>query len=93
MVMMALFVMSAVLPIIGFARLLWRAQRGLNRAQAKVDERGHSDILWGDVGEANAGDIRGPYLQERNDLIWDIALVGAGLTAGAAASIWSMFQG
>jgi hypothetical protein len=83
-----LFTLAAVLPIIGFARLLWRSQTALNRINALVEERG---TPIGTIGDHNAlwNDIREIPKANRNAVIWDICLVGSGLLLGAAASIWT----
>ncbi|MFE7406277.1 hypothetical protein [Isoptericola sp. NPDC057559] len=82
-----LYVLAAVLPIIGFGRLLWRVQRKLSELDARAERQGGTPRLtWNDMGE----DMRVPYRQERRDLVWDIALVGVGLIAGAVASVWSL---
>ncbi|WP_036320140.1 hypothetical protein [Microbacterium sp. B24] len=89
-VLVILYALSAVLPIIGFGRLLWRAQRDLREARRVSVERESPGYTWDEVDEA-WGDRVGVPLAIRNDLIWDIALVGAGLIAGAAASILSLY--
>lgn len=85
-----LIALSAVLPIVGFGRLLYRAQRSLSKANALVNERASAAPTFDDFNAEN-DDIRKPFLRERNDLAWDISFVGLGLAAGAAASIWSLF--
>jgi hypothetical protein len=82
-----LFVLAAVLPIVGFGRLLLLAQRGLVAAQKKVDERGSPLMTYGDFDESTVNDIRKPFQDEQRDLVWDIGLVGLGLIAGSTASI------
>lgn len=85
-----LYILSAVLPIAGFARLLWRVQRRIGELYRVVAERGHSASTWDDFDAHHGRDIREPYREERRNLAWDLALVGAGLVAGAVASIWSL---
>lgn len=89
-VVIALFVLAAVLPVIGFGRLLWRSQSALSAAMAKVQERGHNKKTFGDFDEENESVDAAPRAA-RDSVIWDICLVGTGLAAGAAASIWSLF--
>ncbi|MDD7943519.1 hypothetical protein PUW79_02625 [Microbacterium sp. NE2HP2] len=89
-VLVALYVLSAVLPIIGFGRLLWRAQRDLNEARRLSAERGSPGYTF-DEFDAAWGDRVAAPLATRNALVWDISLVGVGLLAGAAASIASLF--
>ncbi|MDR7383520.1 hypothetical protein [Promicromonospora iranensis] len=82
-----LIVAAAVLPIIGFGRLLWRIQSRLNEAKRTIERRGHSSTAYEDM----LYDIREPLHAERRSLLWDIGFVGTGLVAGAVASIWSLF--
>lgn len=89
-VLVILYALSALLPIIGFGRLLWRAQRDLNEARRVSAELESPGYTWDEV-DAAWGDRVGVPLSTRNDLIWDIALVGVGLVAGAAASIASLY--
>jgi hypothetical protein len=89
-VVIALFVIAAVLPVLGFGRLLWRSQGALNAAMAKVQERGHDKKIIKDFNEENESVLAGPKVA-RNSVVWDICLVGTGLAAGAVASIWSLF--
>lgn len=89
-VVIALFVLAAVLPVLGFGRLLWRSQGALNAAMAKVQERGHNKKTFGDFDEENESVDAAPRAA-RDSVIWDICLVGTGLAAGAAASNWSLF--
>lgn len=89
-VVITLFVLAAVLPVIGFGRLLWRSQGTLNAAMAKVQERGHDKKTLKDFNEENESVVAGPEAA-RNSVVWDICLVGTGLAAGAVASIWSLF--
>ena len=89
-VVIALFALAAVLPVIGFGRLLWRSQGALTAAMAKVQERGHDKKTDEDFDEENESVLAGPRAA-RNSVVWDICLVGTGLAAGAVASIWSLF--
>lgn len=78
---------AAALPIVGFARLLWRSQRDLAVAIGKVQARGgKTNTTIGDDNEAKA-DIRALPLARRRAAIWDIVLVGLGLAIGAFTSI------
>ena len=90
-VLVLLYVLSAVLPIVGFGRLLWRTQRGLEAARRTIAERGHSLMTLDDVSAKFGGDVREPFLNERRDLIWDIVFVGFGLVLGALASILALY--
>lgn len=86
-----LYVAAALLPIAGFGRLLYRTQRRVREADRKVSERGYTHLSFDDLDEQWGGDVREPLWAERRALIWDISFVGAGLIAGAVASIWSLF--
>lgn len=90
-VIIALYVLAGVLPIAGFARLLWRTDRRLRALDAEVAGRGTSAYTFGDFNRDHAGDVRDPLRAERRDLLWDTGLVGVGLIAGAVASICSLF--
>ncbi|WP_066587803.1 hypothetical protein [Cellulomonas timonensis] len=85
-----LYILAAILPFAGFARLLTRAENDLRKASALVDERRSTSATYDDFNEQYA-DIRRPFARLRDDLVWDISLVGGGLAAGAAASIWSLY--
>ena len=85
-----LYVLSATLPVAGFGRLLSRAQRNVKAQARRIDEKGSPDLTWDDMDELGSR-FAESVIRERNDLLWDVALVGAGLTAGAAASIWALF--
>lgn len=89
-VIITLYVLAAALPIAGFGRLLWRADRRLRALDAEVARRGVSDHTFADFNRDHAGDVRDPLRAERRDLLWDTALVGVGLIAGAVASICSL---
>ncbi len=82
----ALFALAALLPIIGLARLLWRAQRAVSAAEA-AETRG---FTWDEV-DAMFGDRVSAPRSARASVLWDIGLVGTGLVAGAVASIASLF--
>ena len=85
-----LFVVAAVLPVLAFARLLWRSQRALDETLALVEKRG-SPV--GTVADHNKvwSDITVAPRENRTAVTWDICLVGLGLVAGAVASVWSLF--
>lgn len=85
--LVALFVVSAALPILGFSRLLWRVQRQFLATRRLVAERGHSGFAFDDL---DALDVLAPVEGERRDLVWDLIFVGVGLIAGAVASIVSL---
>lgn len=85
-----LYVAAAVLPIAGFARLLFRTQVRVRAADRKVKARGYAYSDFDDFDAHWAGDVRGPLWEERNALVWDTCLVGVGLVAGAVASVWSL---
>lgn len=86
-----LHAVAAVLPTIGFIRLLARATEELRKAETKIAERGASHMTFDDLDEMLGVPIdEGPRRLIR-DLTVDITLVGGGLAAGAAASIWSLF--
>ncbi len=89
-VLSVLFALSAVLPIAGFGRLLLRSHRVVRELERMVAERGASHYTIGDLNRDMPDDVREPARAERRDLVWDICLVGVGLVAGAAASIWSL---
>ncbi len=92
-VLVVMYVLSAVLPVVGFARLLFRAQRDLDAARAKIAQRGGAtSATFGDLNDT-VSDISAEPRRLRADLLWDIGLVGAGLALGAAAGIWSLFTG
>ena len=85
-----LFVVAAVLPVLAFARLLWRSQRALDKTLALAEKRGSPGGLISDFNETWS-DITVAPRENRTAVIWDICLVGLGLVAGAVASIWSLF--
>lgn len=85
-----MFAVAAVLPILGFGRLFWRAQKTLSEARATIQERGHAKITYDDFNRDNAELTTRP-VEARNEVIWDICLVGTGLVVGAAASIWALY--
>jgi hypothetical protein len=84
-----MFGLSAILPLIGFLRLLWRSSRALSEVNMLIKERGHSAVTLDDFGKANS-DISTKPKEERKNLIWDVVFVGTGLALGALASIWSL---
>ena len=86
-----LYIAAAVLPIIGFGRLLWRIQVRVRRFDRMIEERGYSHTSYDDVQSFFTGDVRKHVWSERRDLFWDTALIGTGLVAGAVASIWSLY--
>lgn len=81
-----LYVLGAVLPIVGFARLLWRTNKGLQAAREVADRIGSRS-------GRSYPDFVAPHEQKRRDLWFDIALVGSGLVLSAVASIWSLHLG
>jgi hypothetical protein len=92
-VIVVLYVLAAALPIVGFGRLLFRAQRGLNEVRRMVvEERGGSVApQLRDLDRMIGEDITAPARKLRTDVLWDTSLVGVGLVAGAVASIWSLY--
>lgn len=85
-----LFIAAAVLPIVGFGRLLWRAQAALNLAIQRTRERGFSGPNR--IELVSEHPMQPARIREtRNDVVWDIVLVGVGLVAGAVASIWALY--
>ena len=89
MVIIALYISAAVLPVLGLLQALRRVQGDLRR---RVEENG----LPPDDELVRVADLttlmRGQNpLTRRRGLLRDLALVAAGLAAGAAASIWSLF--
>lgn len=91
LVLVTLYAAAAVLPILGFGRLLYRTQKRIQDLDRKVEERGYSHVSYDDVDNLLSGDVREPLWGERRALVWDILFVGTGLVAGAIASIWSVF--
>lgn len=85
-----LFGVAALLPVVAFARLLWRSQGALAKTLLLVEERGSPVGTLGDHDKVWA-DITTRPRENRNAVVWDICLVGLGLMAGAAASVWSLF--
>jgi hypothetical protein len=81
-----LIALGAILPIVAFARLLWRAQRAASSipAMKPAPTKGEVAGLWYFIR-------RDLPVRERNAVIWDICLVGVGLLSGAAANIWSLY--
>lgn len=88
-----LYVVAAILPLIGFGRSLYRVQVRLRALDEVVEQRGQSGFTWDDFDEAGAGDVRQRLWDERKALLWDITLIGSGLAIGAVASTWSLFLG
>jgi hypothetical protein len=84
-----LFALAAILPIIGLVRLLVGAQQSLRKAKATVLEP--IPGLYEVDPFLALVDERAPR-RETKQLIWDLALVGAGLLAGSVASIWSLLE-
>jgi hypothetical protein len=80
-----LLVASVALPVLGFARLLYRAQRDLNEARRQATLSGEPGYPWDDVDAMFADRVARPKAT-RDALIWDIVFVGLGLLAGAVAS-------
>lgn len=86
-----LFIAAAVLPIIGFGRLLWRAQRSLDLVERRAVERGFAGPSRQEV--ASEHPLQPAKVREtRNEVIWDIAFVGSGLICGAVASIAALYS-
>jgi hypothetical protein len=85
-----LFVVAAVLPVLAFARLLWRSNRALAKTLLLVEDRGSRGGIFSDFNK-EWSDITVRPREDRNAVIWDIVLVGIGLIAGAVASVWSLF--
>ena len=85
-----LFGVAAVLPVLAFARLLWRSQCALAKTLLLVEDRGSAVGTIGDHDKVWT-DITVRPRENRNAVIWDIFLVGIGLIAGAVASVWSLF--
>ena len=90
-VIIALFVLAAVLPATGFVRLLIRVRARLKRWDEVVAGRGRTDTTIADFNKTLGGDVRQRDWDEQRDLWWDISLIGSGLFFGATASIWSLF--
>jgi hypothetical protein len=82
-------VVAAVLPMIGFGRLLYRTHRTVRRLEVLQVARGHKGNARSDL---TVPDITTEVRQERGDLVWDIVLVGLGLALGAFANIWPLAQ-
>lgn len=80
------YVLAALLPIIGFARLLWRAQADLDTARERSQRSGGPALSWDEFDDAFA-DRESEPRSRRNAVIWDIIFVGTGLIIGAATSI------
>ncbi|HBR89238.1 MAG: hypothetical protein CMH38_13550 [Microbacterium sp.] len=85
-ILVAGYLIAAVLPIIGFARLLWRTQRALDRESAAA-VAAHSDAMSWDAFDAQFESRTDGPRRDRNAVLWDIGLVGSGLVLGAATSI------
>lgn len=85
-ILVAGYLIAAVLPIIGFARLLWRTQRVLDRESAAA-VAAHSDAMSWDAFDGQFESRTDGPRRDRNAVLWDIALVGSGLVLGAATSI------
>jgi hypothetical protein len=89
-VLWVMFGLAAALPIVGFGRLLWRAQAALDRANRLADERGFAGPNYGEAVAANPAQPS-QIREQRNAVVWDISLVGSGLILGAVASIVSLY--
>lgn len=85
-----LYVAAAVLPLIGFGRVLVRLNGEIQERRRRIAERGHDELTYDDV-DREVGKLMTATLAARRDVIADIVFVGLGLVAGAAASIWSLF--
>jgi len=85
-----LFIAAAVLPIVGFGRLLLRAQGALNAANRKTAERGYAGPDYDEIASEHPGQPS-KIREVRRDVGWDILLVGAGLTCGTVGSIWALY--
>lgn len=91
MVLWLLFIAAAVLPIVGFGRLLYRAQRTLDLVERRARERGFAGPNRGEM--ASEHPLQPARVREtRNDVIWDIVFVGTGLICGAIASIVALYS-
>lgn len=84
------FIAAAVLPIAGFARLLWRAQAALNAANEKAEVRGFSGPDRTELVSEHPSQPK-KIRETRNAVVWDICLVGVGLVCGAVASIVALY--
>lgn len=81
-----LYAGSAVLPVLGLYRILYRAKADARKLKA-APHRGDG-VSIGQLSTINAMMVR-DVLSHPLAIWWDFALVGGGLVAGAAASIWS----
>lgn len=88
--LVVLYVLSAAPPILGFGRLLRRAQRDLNATREIAARRGRSWFTFDEFDAVWGNRVAAP-LAVRETLIWDLVLVGVGLVAGATASIISLY--
>jgi hypothetical protein len=87
--LVAMYAASAILPTLGFVRLLVRTSRDIDKARKLVADRGHTSATFADFDEQHEDITRAPKAAQR-DLLWDTLLVGVGLAFGAVASILSL---
>jgi hypothetical protein len=85
-----LFILAAALPIIGFGRLLWRTQATLNLVNRREAERGFAGPNRNEMVSEHPSQPS-KVREVRNDVLWDIVLVGVGLSFGALASIIALY--
>lgn len=87
----ALNVLSAVLPILAILRLLRRAFQDASARRAQIAERGdEKQLTFGDLDVLIAR-LAGEPFERVSAVLWDVGLIGAGVVIGATANIWSLF--
>ena len=84
-----MYTVGAILPLLGFLRLLFRASRDLDSAKKLAAVRGGTGGTNADLNEL-LGDITAAPRKVRRDIFWDILLIGPGLALSAVASIWAL---
>ncbi|WP_345434834.1 hypothetical protein [Microbacterium gilvum] len=86
----ALYAVSAVLPLLGIARLFVLARREAGPVlQAKPTKDGKG--ISYDESEKALPAIVNAVRHRPRAILWDFAFIGSGVLAGAAASIWSLY--
>lgn len=90
-VLVVLYVLSFLLPTVGFVRLLVRAHRELNQVRKVTEERGSVAAQIRDFNAEHSDLTRAPRAL-RIELWWDTSLVGSGLLCGAVAGIVSVYS-